>query len=639
MQLGLFFRRALITMVRRGSAFHDRVGSVVATAVVVAVCVLFWDRCGWDRTTVAGAARFGLSTFGVLAGMLVLIAMGLAGAQSIALERDGMSLDSLLATRLSAAEIVLGMMVPGLVRSTNALAAVLPVVVLVAIVGGVPPLLVLLTAAGVGSSLFAVAALNVAVSVHARSGSQAKSVGIGLLMAWIDLPLLFEFLRPYVWPGSPRWLVPLVHWLSDSTPAGVGFSAFLPTLVPRPFGLIEALLRMIALQVSGASVLMLWAAWRLRAASRAAYDGDGPPLQRWIWRATRRRPRGRSACGGDPVLWNEIHSQRAGSLAGRLAAGLMTLAGIAVLTIGTAWFARPAFFELAERGYGAAREGFTTPDVSPLARVLVGKLLIPAGAAAPGQARLEFNLALRQFSALLAMLYVVMVCGTAAMSVILEYERNTWQSLIATSLTGWEILQGRILAALWRARGVALTLIALWTVGVCAGAVHPLGLLNAVAGLIAIGVFYAALGVALSLRINERKQANHMIILLVLCVLPLSGLVILVPGRLNLLLGACSTPLLIWSSLFSYEDVWSAVHSGVFPELRGTSITTDASARMVLAACWLAMIAHAVGAFFLSRSTCRRFDALVGRPAVPRVTLVPARRRQVNGTPADGLRS
>ena len=138
------------------------------------------------------------------------------------MERDCKSLDSLLATRLSTAEIVLGMMLTGLVRSTNWLAAALPVVVLVSIVGGVPPLLVLLTAAGLWSSLFAAAALNVAVSAYAPSRSKAKSVGIGLLLAWIDLPLLFEFLRPDVWPGSPRWLLPLVHWLVRQHPGRGG---------------------------------------------------------------------------------------------------------------------------------------------------------------------------------------------------------------------------------------------------------------------------------------------------------------------------------------------------------------------------------------------------------------------------------
>jgi ABC-type Na+ efflux pump permease subunit len=614
MQLGVFLRRALFTSVRRGTAFQNRVAAVILSAGVVAGCVLFWDRCGWDRTTVAGAALFGHSTFGVLIASLALFAMALAGAPSIASERDCKSLDSLLATRLSAAEIVLGMMVPGLVRSTSWLAAALPVVVVVAIVGGVPPLLVLLTAAGLGSSLLAAAALNAASSAYVPSRTKAVSVGIGLLLAWTDLPLLAELMLPRVWPGSPRWLVHVFQWLVDSHPAGVGLGAFLPTLVPRPFGLIEALLRMIALQVCGAAVLTLWAAWRLRGASRALHDGDWPPLERWIWHAMRCRPRTRSACGGDPVLWNEIHCQRADSHAGRLVVGLIGLVGIAVLALGTSWFALPAFSELAERGYGAAREGFTMPDVNPLARVLIGKLLFPAGSARPGQARLEFSAALRQFSALFVMLYVVMVCGTAAMSVIAERDRDTWHCLIATSLTGWEILRAKMLAAIWRARHAGLTLIALWAVGLLAGALHPLGFLSAVAGLIVIGAFYAALGVSLSLQIGDRKQMNNVILLVVLCVLPLSGLAIMLPSSASILLGACSSPLLIWSSLFSYEDVRSLVRSGVLWRPGETSIKAGISARMVLAACWIAMIAHAVGALFLTRSTCHRFDSLVGRP-------------------------
>jgi hypothetical protein len=186
--------------------------------------------------------------------------------------------------------------------------------------------------------------------------------------------------------------------------------------------------------------------------------------------------------------------------------------------------------------------------------------------------------------------------------------------LIATPLTGWEILRTKMLAAIWRARSAGLTLFALWVVGLVAGAVHPLGFLSAVTGLIVIGPLYAALGVSLSLQIGERKQTNNVILVLALCVLPLCGMAIMLPSSASILLGACSAPLLVWSSLFSYEDVQSLVHSGVLPQLGGTSIKPGVSARMVLAACWIAMIAHAAGAFFLTRSMCRRFDPHVGRP-------------------------
>ena len=400
MQLGLFLRRALITFVRRGTLFQDRVAAVIVVVAVVGGCVLFWDRLGWERTTIAGAALFGLSTFGLLAVILASIAMALAGARvpSIAMERDHKSLESLLATRLSSAEIVLGTMVTGLVRSANWLAAALPIVVLVAIVGGVPPLLVLVITAGLGSSVFTAAALAATVSVYAPNRQKAFSVGIGLLLAWIEFPLFVEFLLPRVWPGSPRWFVQALHWLVDSSPIGVGASASSPTLVPRPFGLIEALLRMIALQMCGSSLLILWAAWQLRPASRALYDGDWPVLTRWMWRATLPLSRPRQPCGDDPVLWNELHSLRASSLAGRVAAGLghwsefgcwpWGLHGLRFLR-SLSW---PSVVTVRRVRDSPCRKS------NPLARVLVGKLLLPAGSAAPGQARLEFNIALRQFS-------------------------------------------------------------------------------------------------------------------------------------------------------------------------------------------------------------------------------------------------
>ena len=226
-----------------------------------------------------GAAWFGHATFGMLVLIQALLAMGVAGeaAPSIASERDRKSLDSLLATRLTSVEIVLGMMATGLVRYANWLAAALPVVVLVAIAGGVQPPLVLLSAAGLGSSVVAVAALSVAVSVSAPNRSRARSAGIGALLVWVDLPLLCEFLQPRAWPGAPRWLLHALHWIVDSSPFGVGVSAFLPTLVPRPFGLIEALLRMIALQLAGSLALVFsgrpGSSARPRAASRRGVAG------------------------------------------------------------------------------------------------------------------------------------------------------------------------------------------------------------------------------------------------------------------------------------------------------------------------------------------------------------------------------
>src|SRR5918998_1280727 len=96
-------------------------------------------------------------------------------APAIASERDRKSLDALLATRLSAADIVLGTTIAGLLRYANGLVAPVPVVTLMALLGGIDPRLILLAGVGLASTAFALAALSAFVSSGARTASQATS--------------------------------------------------------------------------------------------------------------------------------------------------------------------------------------------------------------------------------------------------------------------------------------------------------------------------------------------------------------------------------------------------------------------------------------------------------------------------------
>ena len=189
-----------------------------------------------------------------------------------------------------------------------------------------------------------------------------------------------------------------------------------------------------------------------------------------------------------------------------------------------------------------------------------------------------------------------------------ERERDTWLGLIATPLTGWEILRAKMLGPVLSRPGGTLTLIALWAVGLMAGAVHPLGFLAAVTGLAAVAWFCSALGVSASLREGGRKRAGHPLALAARRVAALG--VILLVGAIS---GA-----LAWSSLLSYEDVFSVVHSGAFPQFGTTALQTVAGARTVVGV-WLAgTIALGAGAYSVTRAMCRDFDVIVGRPTRPR---------------------
>lgn len=627
-----FLRREMITSVRSGNVIRGRLIALLLVAGVVAGCVLVWDEWGRDRTSAREAAWSALVGFGLTAFAQTGIAIGLvvgSVAPAIASERDRKSLDSLLTTRFSSDEIVVGTMAAGLLRATNGLAATLPVVVLSVFLGGVDPRLVLLSAAGLASTALAVAAISVVASVGARTRGRAVSFAVGLVLAWFALPPAFLTLRMLLWTGGPRWPTQAALWLLDTSPFGVVLS--LLGVMPRPSSIIERVLRMMALETAGAAVLTLWAAWRLRPASRALEDVEGQSARLRMLRQLRRR-RLRPPCGDDPVLWNAIQTNRRATVGAWIEDRLIWLVWVGLIALVTSWFAVPAFRELAARGYGAAPEAFTMPAWNPLVRVIGDKLIMPADGPAAGQARLEFNIALRLFSALWAGGYVVELYGAAVEGVKRERERGTWLGLIATPLSGWEILRAKMLGPVLSRRRGALTLISLWTVGLMAGAVHPLGFLAAVTGLAALAWFCSALGVSRSLREGGMKRAGH----------PLTLVVRLVASvGVTMLVGAISSAL-VCSSLLSYEDVFTVVHAGAFlhfgatalqkvagvPEnlplgarvlLFGTGALQSVVGARTVVAVWLAgTTALGAGAYSVTRAMCRDFDVEVGRPTRPR---------------------
>ncbi len=614
MALGPILKRELIRSVRRKETFHNRAAAAGLAMVVVAGCVAAWDWWGWDRASVRGASRFALATFGLIVAVQAMLTLGMVPgevAPAIASERDRKSLDALLATRLSAFEIVLGTMAAGLVRYATALAAALPVVVVMVFLGGVDLRLVLLAVAGLASMAIALAALAAAVSAVAPTASRAVSLAVGLAMLWMVLPLCVVIALPPLWPAAARWVAPVALWLSDSSPFGVAANLI------RLFGLasvLGAVLRMIALQLAAAAMLIGWASWRLRPASRAVYDGEGRAA---LLRSLRVRKRARPPCGDDPVLWNEVHSTRGARPLEILAGRLGNAAWIGLLAYVTSWFALPAFAELAARGYGAAPEGLTMPELSPLARVLIGKLGKPSIGLTPGQARLEFNIVLRHATVVLDYLYVLIIAGMAAEGVATEKERGTWLGLIATPLSGWEILRAKMLGAFWRARVLSLVMVGLWTVGLLTGAVHPLGFVAAMAGLGVSSWLCVAGGTYASLWSPDRKEATARIIPPMM-LLPISALVLfLPPGWSSVLMAAGSMPFLVWASLLSYEDAAAALRTGAFPQLAASNLRTGEGAGRVLAAVLIGLTGQAIAAALLTRAARRGFDTAVGRPRRP----------------------
>jgi hypothetical protein len=367
-----------------------------------------------------------------------------------------------------------------------------------------------------------------------------------------------------------------------------------------------------------------WSIARLRPASRALYDVEGRSGVLRSLREANRRPPPRRPCGSDPVFWNEAYAYRSRNRAARLASGLMRLGWIALLAVGVWWYAGPAFVELAERGYGPSAEADRMPAMNPLTRVLAERLVVGTSTPpAPGQARLEFSLALRQYTLFLALGLATAACCFGVEGITRERRGDTWSGLLATPLTGGEIVRGKVLGALWRTRETLAILAILWGLGLASGAVHPLGCLAAVAWIVASSPLFAAMGVAQGLRPEDERW-------------PLD------PSRWPVAMAMVTGPAVVLTlvpaavasaSLFTYEDLRAAAAGGPFTPLEGWTLGRWLGARGVVLTYLAALAVVSAGSVLSLTSLARSFDAAVGRPTRGRRG-VDSRERPVAAGPA-----
>ena len=419
-----------------------------------ALLIVWWWWVNWDRGvdpefSPFEALRIGLVALLALAVSIALVlapavvAGGLTGDQ----ERGLMGL--LLTTRLNAFEIVSGRTLSRLSQIAMILLATLPPMLLLAALSGIGPgsmaVLVLFgpcLALGAGGIASGVATLS-------RRGRDALlgvyALGGGLLIASV-----FERrLRPQsLWVAEVlaafnpyRGLWTLVRQ-EDAGPA------LLSVLVWGIFGLI------------GVGIAVL----RLRRVRARWLDGDAPKR---IGRGRRRR---RALVLGDrPMLWKEISIEGAGPVRGigrwlgRL--GVLYLLGVSLWTGGM-----------------AAHALFVSHDMSKVDRGvdLLRELI--------GETSTFFGL------------FIVWAVGLrAAVAVAMERERDTWDALLTSPLTGREIVLGKLLGSLHSLRWLALATLFAWSTALVLGAIRPSEFAYNLAWTLVVSAFIASVGVRISL--------------------------------------------------------------------------------------------------------------------------------------------
>ena len=168
-------RRELTTAARKGQLQQERASFAAILLAIVLGTFAAWyfpggRVVGRDMMSQVAAQTF---IFVFAAHAISLLAIMVLGALSIAAEMDRKTLGFLLATRLSNAEIVLGKLAACAAGFFASLAAGLPVVILLNVLGGVDPRLILLAYGGLCSTAF----LVVAIAIWVSTGRARRSPG------------------------------------------------------------------------------------------------------------------------------------------------------------------------------------------------------------------------------------------------------------------------------------------------------------------------------------------------------------------------------------------------------------------------------------------------------------------------------
>ena len=615
-------RRELTVVARRGRVHIDRAWFAGILLVIVLGTFASWYyalKGAWSADTMSAVATQSF-LFVVIAHAMSIFMLSTIGALSIAGEVDRKTLGFLLATSLGNAEIVLGKLAACMIGFLSILAAGLPVMILLNVLGGVPALLILLAYAGILSTAFFIISLALWVSSGAPDGRRATSIAVLTVMAWLFVPIIVGMtpLLSRIGIHPPAFLFTINAWILASNPISL-LPRFIGGVNPR--ALSSAVAWMCGLQLASGAVFVAASIARLRSAYRTNVGGDGRSLtRRFAPPAWRFRPR--PPVGDDPIFWRERYTSRSG-LIGQLA-GFVIVTGICcTLAYFTFFFARRAFVELWHHGYTAATASAQKPELNLLVRLFLNQ----SGPGTPiDAARTDFNIFLR-FATAAILFMIALVCTGIALEVLnTERTRETWNSLIATPLSGREILLGKLRACLWRMRGTLATVLALWTLGLLSGAIHPLGFLAAVLILASSTSLFLVFGLRVALTVPDRNDAAGRTVIPMLVPTISATLPFLLPARFSSVLwGLGSTPLLAALSLITYGELHHSLQHphGLYRAAEWIGLRSGEGPIAAALTCLIGIIIPAIAARWIWNDSLANFDRWVGRPwktipAVPR---------------------
>jgi ABC-type transport system involved in multi-copper enzyme maturation permease subunit len=308
-----------LTTSRRWQLYGLRAGFV--GAILIGMMFVWHDSHRYSNAaqtvSIQSLAQYGEELYKTIVSIeltLVLLAAPAATAGAICLDKARGTLDHMLATDLSNAEIVLGKIGVRLVPVIGLTACVFPVAALSGLLGGIDPLALL------GSFLTAIAcavlgcSLALTLSVWGRKTHEVLMLTYLILILWLFVPVLALIAAfTFRFPQGPRSITTSIawEWIECSNPY---YLAFAPYADPGKVGLTTYVGFLGSCLVVSALLLRL-ATRRIRIVALKQLGDPGRKarrgrIDRFFQRPKWLVPLPGPSLDGNPVLWREWHRSR-----------------------------------------------------------------------------------------------------------------------------------------------------------------------------------------------------------------------------------------------------------------------------------------------------------------------------------------
>lgn len=331
--------RELRVAARRRLTHWARFGAALA-----ALAVMFWVLALQSGTGGVSPKDTGKMLFMVLASMSFFFCLafgGYATADCLSAERRRGTLGLLFLTDLSGYDVVLGKLAATSVGAVYALLALVPVLALPLLMGGVAKELVWAVAASLLNTLFFALTAGMFVSAVSRDERHAITGTLALIAAIAGgLPLLGGLCETWFQGHWPHGVTQALLAGSPAYGFFQGLDSFGPSRSAVPFWGSMAVTHGLAWLFLGLACVILPRTWREHGEDRARPGGW---RERWRWwnplRRWRKRPAGVQE--DNPVTW--LSCRRQSRLFGSWTVVVLTGAGwlIGLWTVGDDWLSPP----------------------------------------------------------------------------------------------------------------------------------------------------------------------------------------------------------------------------------------------------------------------------------------------------------